>query len=100
VWNDPSIERFESSNESVMSVVGPKRRLGDAHRFMSCPFVASWSQADLPAASADLRFRMQSGLNLLAASISASDPNVWSGRALQEGSLIWQMRPCINVSGL
>jgi hypothetical protein len=35
-----------------MSVVGPKRRLGDVHRFVSCPFVASWPQADLPAASA------------------------------------------------
>jgi hypothetical protein len=27
-------------------------------------------------------------------------PNVWSGRALQEGSLSWVMRSCINVSGL
>ena len=30
----------------------------------------------------------------------AFDPNVWSGRALQEISSIWQMRSCINVSGL
>jgi hypothetical protein len=28
------------------------------------------------------------------------DPNVWSGRALQEVSSTWQMRSCINVSGL
>src|SRR5262249_42459776 len=28
------------------------------------------------------------------------DPNVWSGRASQEGSSIWRMRSCINVSGL
>ena len=30
----------------------------------------------------------------------AFDPNVWSGRALQEVSSTWQMRSCINVSGL
>jgi hypothetical protein len=30
----------------------------------------------------------------------AIDPNVWSGRALQEVSSTWQMRSCINVSGL
>ena len=29
----------------------------------------------------------------------ALDPNVWSGRALQEVSSIWRMRSCINVSG-
>jgi hypothetical protein len=29
-----------------------------------------------------------------------NDPNVWSGRALQEVSSTWQMRSCINVSGL
>ena len=31
---------------------------------------------------------------------AANDPNVWSGRALQEVSSIRQMRSCINVSGL
>ena len=30
----------------------------------------------------------------------AIDPDVWSGRALQEVSSTWQMRSCINVSGL
>jgi hypothetical protein len=30
----------------------------------------------------------------------AIDPNVWSGRALQEVSSTWQIRSCINVSGL
>src|SRR5215471_4861937 len=30
----------------------------------------------------------------------AHDPNVWSGRALQEVSSIRQVRSCINVSGL
>jgi hypothetical protein len=29
-----------------------------------------------------------------------SNGNVWSGRALQEVSSTWQMRSCINVSGL
>jgi hypothetical protein len=29
-----------------------------------------------------------------------SDPNVWSGRAVQEASSTWLMRSCINVSGL
>src|SRR6266404_4977575 len=33
-------------------------------------------------------------------STSANDPHVWSGRALQEVSSTWQMRSCINVSGL
>jgi hypothetical protein len=28
------------------------------------------------------------------------DPNVWSGRAVQEASSTWLMRSCINVSGL
>ena len=28
------------------------------------------------------------------------DPHVWSGRALQEVSSTWQIRSCINVSGL
>src|SRR6266850_984269 len=31
---------------------------------------------------------------------SAYDPNVWSGRALQEVSSSWRQRSCINVSGL
>ena len=30
----------------------------------------------------------------------ANDPNVWSGRAVQEDLSIWLMRSCINVSGL
>ena len=33
-------------------------------------------------------------------SSSQFDPNVWSGRALQEVSSIWRQRSCINVSGL
>jgi hypothetical protein len=32
--------------------------------------------------------------------IDAIDPDVWSGRASQEGSSIWRMWSCINVSGL
>jgi hypothetical protein len=32
--------------------------------------------------------------------IDAIDPNVWSGRAVQEVSSILAMRSCINVSGL
>jgi hypothetical protein len=36
----------------------------------------------------------------LNARTSQFDPNVWSGRALQEVSSTWQMRSCINVSGL
>jgi len=31
---------------------------------------------------------------------STHDPNVWSGRAVQEVSSILAMRSCINVSGL
>jgi len=37
---------------------------------------------------------------MLSVSHSGCDPNVWSGRALQEVSSIRQMRSCINVSGL
>jgi hypothetical protein len=48
----------------------------------------------------DFRFLGYSGLVVLTASLSESDPNVWSGRALQEVSSIRQMRSCINVSGL
>ena len=32
--------------------------------------------------------------------LASFDQNVWSGRALQEVSSTWQMRSCINVSGL
>jgi len=31
---------------------------------------------------------------------SGLDPNVWSGRAVQEALSTWMMRSCINVSGL
>jgi hypothetical protein len=48
----------------------------------------------------DVRYRRNSGKHLLAMSFSHFDPNVWSGRALQEVSSTWQMRSCINVSGL
>jgi hypothetical protein len=33
-------------------------------------------------------------------SIDVNDPDVWSGRAVQEVSSILAMRSCINVSGL
>jgi hypothetical protein len=38
--------------------------------------------------------------DVLAPSLTGFDPNVWSGRAVQEVSSIWRMRSCINVSGL
>jgi hypothetical protein len=37
---------------------------------------------------------------MLAMSLTGFDPNVWSGRAVQEVSTIPVMRSCINVSGL
>jgi hypothetical protein len=39
-------------------------------------------------------------IDLLTLTFSGFDPNVWSGRALQEVSSIRQMWSCINVSGL
>src|SRR5262245_591241 len=32
--------------------------------------------------------------------MTGSDPDVWSGRAVQEALSTWLMRSCINVSGL
>src|SRR5882757_5276669 len=46
----------------------------------------------------DVCYRCKSGKHLLVLSFSRFDPNVWSGRALQEVSSTWQMRSCINVS--
>jgi hypothetical protein len=37
---------------------------------------------------------------MLNVSSSGFDPNVWSGRALQEDLSEWDVRSCINVSGL
>ena len=57
-------------------------------------------KTDMPTVFRDVRFQEQSGNHLLALSFSGFDPDVWSGRALQEVSSTWQMRSCINVSGL
>jgi hypothetical protein len=54
----------------------------------------------MPKYLGDVRCWVNSGKHLLALSFSGFDPNVWSGRALQEVSSTWQMRSCINVSGL
>ena len=48
----------------------------------------------------DVRSWRKNGQHLLTVSLSDSDPNVWSGRAVQEVSSILAMRSCINVSGL
>jgi hypothetical protein len=53
-----------------------------------------------PVHAGDVGYRGKSGKHLLSASISRFDPNVWSGRAVQEASSTWLMRSCINVSGL
>ena len=45
-------------------------------------------------------FEGKSGLVMLALSSSLFDPNVWSGRVVQEALSTWLMRSCINVSGL
>ena len=45
-------------------------------------------------------YRRKTGQHILNASFSHFDPNVWSGRAVQEASSTWLMRSCINVSGL
>src|ERR1700756_1295373 len=63
-----------------------------------------WTCADGPDASSA---RIRKGRlvrvdrkRLPAGQTDAIDPNVWSGRALQEVSSIRQMRSCINVSDL
>jgi hypothetical protein len=43
-----------------------------------------WPIAANLAVLAEVSFRRQSRRDLLAASITARDPNVWSGRAVQE----------------
>jgi hypothetical protein len=45
-------------------------------------------------------FRSKTGKHVLILMFTAFDPNVWSGRAVQEVSSTWLMRSCINVSGL
>jgi hypothetical protein len=51
---------------------------------------------------AQVRFRGEANVNRQHKPAAAveNDPNVWSGRALQEVWSTWQMRSCINVSGL
>jgi hypothetical protein len=43
-----------------------------------------WHETDMPTTLRDVRFQGQSGKHMLALSFSGFDPNVWSGRALQE----------------
>src|SRR5258705_9611520 len=49
-----------------------------------CPLSAPGHKTDMPTVFRDVRFQGQSGKHLLALSFSGFDPNVWSGRALQE----------------
>src|SRR5262249_39000048 len=49
---------------------------------------------------ADVGFWGRSGNLALDQSTAGCDPNVWSGRALQEDFSEWHVRSCINVSGL
>ncbi len=76
-------------------------------RFCRRRFPRRWRSALQQQASADSRDRSSSCRPAAAkrtllppAATGACDPNVWSGRALQEVSSTWQMRSCINVSGL
>jgi hypothetical protein len=51
--------------------------------------------------TADVRYWVDSGTHLLNSSSSDFDPDVWSGRALQEVFVdLVVKRSCINVSGL
>nr|WP_249815574.1 MULTISPECIES: tetratricopeptide repeat protein [unclassified Bradyrhizobium] len=59
-----------------------------------------WPISEVAPRLVEVRTGRHSGLDLLRLSSSHSDPYVWSGRALQEVSSTWQMRSCINVSGL
>jgi hypothetical protein len=48
-----------------------------------------------------VRFEGRSGRSLSDDAASTHDPNVWSGRALQEDFVeLADVRSCINVSGL
>src|SRR5262245_22856843 len=65
-----------------MSECGTKRTWRDV-----CLLVRFRREADMPRSRVAYRS-------------AANDPNVWSGRALQEDFSEWHVRSCINVSGL
>jgi hypothetical protein len=46
------------------------------------------------------KIRLQNRSQIRGVQRSVLDPNVWSGRALQEVLSSWRQRSCINVSGL
>ena len=49
-----------------------------------CFHVALWHLSDMALELGDVRYWMNSGKHVLTLSFSVFDPNVWSGRALQE----------------
>jgi hypothetical protein len=62
--------------------------------------VHTWHDSEVQRRRAYVRSLGSSGKHVLTASLTGFDPDVWSGRALQEASSTWLMRSCINVSGL
>jgi hypothetical protein len=80
-------------------IIGARPARGDEVIEQSGDF-RSWHETDTPSALRNVRYQGQSGKHMLSGSFSVFDPDVWSGRALQEVSSTWQMRSCINVSGL
>src|SRR5258708_12580078 len=58
-----------------------------------------WHKCEVPTASSNVRYQGQPGRHLLALSSSQFDPDVWSGRALQEVSSSWRsavLHQCIR----
>ena len=64
------------------------------------PNFSVWPISDMAGRLIEVRSVGRSGLDLLTLSSSHFDPDVWSGRALQEVWSTWQMWSCVNVSGL
>src|ERR1700692_2846740 len=80
---DAMLASIRSSNYSPMRP--SLKRLGRRPaQSVALSHVSCWHRTDMPTLLSDVRCWGQSGKHLLAASISPFDPDVWSGRALQE----------------
>ena len=94
------------SHSALVTTASNWKRRGRSQTSVSlAPFAAPaqvsyWHFGDIARSQIDFRFRWKSGRAADITAISEFDPNVWSGRAVQEASSTWLMRSCINVSGL
>jgi hypothetical protein len=73
---------------------------GDAGLSCTNLYVRVWSLAAERLTRANINFWIRPGYSKTGTCRKEFDRNVWSGRAVQEIFIDWQMRSCINVSGL